>query len=111
MLDFSSENNVQWFDDQIKKHPEIIKNGILLAGDTSKEFLERMSSGEIQVIIPPGKPIQSGKNIDWDAWYLYYCLCDFAGLKTSYLQIAELLNRSTITVKHNFKEIQSQLDK
>jgi hypothetical protein len=88
-----------------------------LGSDINNELFQKLNEGKIKLIIPPGKPIQErdkkGKvnKVDWDAWFLYYCLMDFAGLKITYDDIGNEIGRNRETVKQNFIGIQCYLDK
>ena len=116
MLDFTSENNEKWVGEQLRKFPEIIKDGFIPRSDMTDEMVSKVISGSLNLITKPGKPKQEKdkkgriKKVDWDAWFLYYCLCDLFGFKTSYEEIGQEVGRDRETVKQNFYLVQLSLD-
>lgn len=63
-----------------------------------------------EIPISPGTP-RKDKRIDWEAWFLYYCLAIEYGRIINYEGIAKLVDRSPITVKRKFMEITKMLNK
>lgn len=109
-IDFADPDVDEWVNDQIAKHPEIILDGMLSRDAVTQKGIEDILSGRLQVVARPGKPIQRGVKIDWDAWFLYYNLCLLAGFSTGYDDIAALVGRSPFTVKQKFIEIAYSLN-
>ena len=107
-IDFTSDVNEEWINEQLKNHPEIISGGFY---HLSKNDLERAISGELTIMSKPGKPSPVNNKIDWDAWFLYYNLCILNGFQETYETIANLIDRSPITVKQKFIEVAEQLTK
>ncbi len=103
MIDFTDEGVIEWFDWVVKKHPEIIRDSLILRTDLTTSGLQKVMNGDLEITARPGKPYITKKVIDWDAWYLYYELSQLAGFKIGYSDIALLTNRKQNTVMREFK--------
>ncbi len=92
----------------LRKHPEIITGGLF---KLSPETL--YGPNRANFVGKPGAPrITPKKNMpfsDWEAWFLYYELCQFWGFAVTLQDIADLTGKTFDTVKQKFHRVRREI--
>jgi hypothetical protein len=111
VLDFLDRQVGKWMNKVIEEHPEIIAGMI---STPSAADLPRILSGELVIRTKPGKPNVTRRHFrmkDWEAWLLYYNLCQFNGFYITPQHIADETGKSYLTVKQKLRLASQEIRK